>query len=244
MGDRKVYGLFAEFAIPIVKNLDLTLAGRFDDYSDFGNTFNPKVGLRWQPIREVLFRGSYNTGFRAPTLYEIYQPPSLTFTTDNHDDPVLCPGGNPVPGASAGVVCGQQVLQRDKAGPPGSGCRPILWTPKIRRLSPSASSSSRRPTGRSVSTTGTSRSSSRSALCRSRRSLEIRPSTRSRFVRCSQLPAGPGPGQDRSDIDVCLNFPTFDPIAFIDTPNENLGELKTDGFDVSIGWRVGRNGLR
>ncbi len=112
--------LFAEFAIPIVKTLDLTLAGRYDDYSDFGNTFNPKIGLRWQPMREVLFRGSYNTGFRAPTLYEIYQPPSLTFTTDNYDDPVLCPGGNPVPGASAGVVCGQQVLQRE-SGPAGIG---------------------------------------------------------------------------------------------------------------------------
>ena len=47
----------------------------------------------------------------------------------------------------------------------------------------------------------------------------------------------PGPGQDRTDADVCLNFPTFDPIAFINVPTENLGDLKTDGIDVSIGWR-------
>ncbi len=115
-GSRKVNALYAEFAIPIANKVDLTLAGRFDDYSDFGNTFNPKIGLRWQPMQQVLLRASYNTGFRAPTLYEIYQPPSLTFTTDNYDDPLLCPGGNPVAGATAGAVCGQQVLQR-QSGP-------------------------------------------------------------------------------------------------------------------------------
>ena len=59
----------------------------------------------------------------------------------------------------------------------------------------------------------------------------------SRFVRCSQIPAGPGPGQDRSDADVCLNFPNFDPIAFIDVPTENLGKLKTSGIDLSAAWR-------
>ena len=67
-----------------------------------------------------MLRGSANTGFRAPTLYEIHQPASLTFTTDSYDDPLLCPGGVAVPGASAGVVCGQQVLLR-QAGPASLG---------------------------------------------------------------------------------------------------------------------------
>ena len=80
-GSRKVNAFFTEFAIPIIKNLDLTLAGRYDDYSDFGNTFNPKIGVRYQPIQQVLLRASYNTGFRAPTLYEIHKPPALTFTS-------------------------------------------------------------------------------------------------------------------------------------------------------------------
>ncbi|MGZ8254838.1 MAG: TonB-dependent receptor domain-containing protein, partial [Burkholderiaceae bacterium] len=59
----------------------------------------------------------------------------------------------------------------------------------------------------------------------------------SRFVRCSQLSAAAGPGIDRTDVDVCLNFPTFDPIAYINTPVENLGELRTNGIDVSFNWR-------
>ena len=128
-GKRTSYAAFAELAIPVVKDLDITIAARYDHYSDFGSTFNPKLGLRYQPIKEVLLRGSYNTGFRAPTLYEINQPRSLTFTTDSYDDPLLCPApagsppgtpGTAVPPATAGTVCGQQVLQR-QAGPVAIG---------------------------------------------------------------------------------------------------------------------------
>ncbi|MFG5406842.1 TonB-dependent receptor [Piscinibacter sakaiensis] len=82
-GSRKVSAVYAELGVPVVKGLDLTLSGRYDKYSDFGSSFNPKIGLRYQPSRQVLVRGSVNTGFRAPSLYEIYQPASLTFTTDN-----------------------------------------------------------------------------------------------------------------------------------------------------------------
>ncbi|MGZ9075191.1 MAG: TonB-dependent receptor [Burkholderiaceae bacterium] len=237
-GDRKVTALFAEFAIPIVRTVDLTLAARYDDYSDFGSTFNPKVGLRWQPTQQVLFRGSYNTGFRAPTLYEIYQPTSLTFTTDNYDDPLLCPGGTPVGGASAGAVCGQQVLQR-LSGPAGIGLPASTLEPEDSKtftfgfvIEPTASWTF------GIDYWNITVEQQISAL--PEQAIFADPAKyASRFVRCSQLPAGPGPGQDRTDADVCLNFPTFDPIAFIDVPTENLGDLKTDGIDVSIGWRSG-----
>ena len=108
-GDRNVTALYAEFAIPIIKNLDATIALRYDDYSDVGSTTNPKFSLRFQPMPELLLRASYSTGFRAPTLYEIFEPASLTFTSDNYDDPLLCPGGTAIPPATDGAVCGQQV---------------------------------------------------------------------------------------------------------------------------------------
>ena len=73
-GSRKNAAAYAELSIPVIKDLELTLAGRYDKYSGTGNTFNPKIGVRYQPIKQVLLRGSANTGFRAPTLYEIYQP--------------------------------------------------------------------------------------------------------------------------------------------------------------------------
>jgi len=101
-GDRSIWAVMGEMNIPIVKGLELGLALRYDDYSDFGNTTNPKISLRYQPIADLLLRGSYNTGFRAPTLFDVFAPNSLTYTGRRYNDPVLCPGG--VPNVAAGGV--------------------------------------------------------------------------------------------------------------------------------------------
>jgi iron complex outermembrane receptor protein len=71
---RTVNAVYGELNIPIIKNLDANLALRWDDYTDFGNTTNWKGNVRWQPVQELLLRGSYGTGFRAPTLTDLYQP--------------------------------------------------------------------------------------------------------------------------------------------------------------------------
>jgi len=85
--DRSVYAVFGELNIPVIKSLDLNLALRWDDYSDFGSTTNWKGNVRWQPIQQLMLRGSYGTGFRAPTLVDLYQPIVLA-TSSQFDDPV------------------------------------------------------------------------------------------------------------------------------------------------------------
>ncbi len=60
------------FLFHLLEELEVQLAGRYDDYSDFGNTFNPKLGLRWQPRNDLLLRLSAGTGFKAPSLQELY----------------------------------------------------------------------------------------------------------------------------------------------------------------------------
>ncbi len=239
-GGRDVTAVFTEFGIPIFRSLEATLAVRYDKYSDFGNTTNPKIGLRYQPVRQLLLRGSYNKGFRAPTLYEIYQPASLTFTTDNYDDPVLCPGGVAVPPASAGVVCGQQVLQR-LAGPAGAG-RPVS------SLNPEKSDTFTfgfvlEPVPSLTFGVDFWQIKIKETIAAFPEQAVFGDPVRfaARFTRCSQLPAGPGPGIDRADVDVCLNFPIFDPIAFIDGTTDNLGELRTRGVDLSLGWRSAKS---
>ncbi len=107
-GSRTIRALFSELNIPVIKDLELNLAGRYDRYSDVGGRFDPKVAVRWQPARSVLVRGSYNRGFRAPTLYDIYGPQTTTNTAEPWDDPLLCPGGVPVAGANPNLVCNQQ----------------------------------------------------------------------------------------------------------------------------------------
>lgn len=78
-GDRDSKSAYAEFAIPIRDDLELQLAGRFDHYSDFGDNFNPKIGLRWQPRDDLLMRVSAGTGFKAPALHELYSGDVLGF---------------------------------------------------------------------------------------------------------------------------------------------------------------------
>ena len=47
---------------------------RWDHYSEVGNTTNPKIGLRWQPMQSLLLRASAGTGFRAPSLSDLKRP--------------------------------------------------------------------------------------------------------------------------------------------------------------------------
>jgi outer membrane receptor for ferrienterochelin and colicin len=75
-GDRDIKAIFVEFSIPILENLELSLAGRYDDYSDFGSSTNPKVAVRWAPIDTLALRASWGTGFRAPSLAQVGLGPS------------------------------------------------------------------------------------------------------------------------------------------------------------------------
>jgi iron complex outermembrane receptor protein len=107
-GSRHVYAGYAELNVPIVKSLDVTASVRYDHYSDFGGTTNPKVAFRFQPSKTVMVRGSYGTGFRAPSLYEINSAQSYTNSSGTYNDPVNCPGGTNIPGKSLAANCEQQ----------------------------------------------------------------------------------------------------------------------------------------
>jgi iron complex outermembrane recepter protein len=80
---------FAEVMIPFVgkpnampgaQRLELTFAGRYENYDLAGSTTVPRVGLTWAPMQAILLRGSYAEGYRAPALTE-YQVASQTFTS-------------------------------------------------------------------------------------------------------------------------------------------------------------------
>ena len=87
---RSVWALFGELNVPLARTLEAGLALRSDYYSDFGSATNPKVSLRWTPLPTVTARAAYDTGFRVPTLYDLFQPPLLSFTKSNFSDPLRC----------------------------------------------------------------------------------------------------------------------------------------------------------
>ncbi|WP_137166462.1 TonB-dependent receptor [Salinimonas lutimaris] len=74
--ERDQYAAYLELSIPLLEELELQLAGRYDHYSDFGSTTNPKIALRWAPNDEVTVRGSWAQGFRAPSLAQVGLGPS------------------------------------------------------------------------------------------------------------------------------------------------------------------------
>ena len=60
--------LYADLEGDVTSMLRLGVAGRYENYSDFGSTTNGKLTARFSPLRRLIFRGSASTGFRAPSL--------------------------------------------------------------------------------------------------------------------------------------------------------------------------------
>ena len=78
--ERHVSAAFAEVLVPLVGSanrragleaLELTVAGRYEKYSDFGSDITPKVGLRWQPAPSWNVRATYGESFKAPSLAQL-----------------------------------------------------------------------------------------------------------------------------------------------------------------------------
>jgi iron complex outermembrane recepter protein len=108
-----VYAAFAELAIPILDNLDVQLAVRYEDYGgETGDTLDPKLSVRWQATDWLAFRGSAGSTFRGPTPVNKslratgLQPVSATGgqykSIDNVGSPLLTPESADT--FSAGVI--------------------------------------------------------------------------------------------------------------------------------------------
>ena len=73
-GSRQAQAIYAELYVPMSSHLDVTISDREDRYSDFGTTNNGKLAIRYQPSRYITFRAAASTGFRAPSLTDLYSP--------------------------------------------------------------------------------------------------------------------------------------------------------------------------
>lgn len=88
---RKIKAVYGEVLVPITKQLELTAAVRRDDYTGFGSTTNPKFSLRYAPTKSLMFRGSYNTGFRVPTFGQMFKGITESpFSGKDLVDPAKC----------------------------------------------------------------------------------------------------------------------------------------------------------
>ena len=107
---RNINSLFGELNLPLIGDGDggsmLTVsgAGRYDKYSDFGSTFNPKVGVSFEPVKGFILRGNYGTSFTAPTPVD--QLGALTSTINTFGIVPFIPAGGPqpLPGANSTIA--------------------------------------------------------------------------------------------------------------------------------------------
>jgi iron complex outermembrane receptor protein len=84
--ERKINSLFGETNVPVLKTLDVGAAVRYDHYDDVGASTNYKANARWQPVKQVLVRASAGSGFRAPTLTDLWQPQTVG-SSESFNDP-------------------------------------------------------------------------------------------------------------------------------------------------------------
>lgn len=96
-GSRTVAAAYAELAVPVVspemnvplmRSLELQLAGRFEHYSDVGSVAKPKIAAAWDVISGIRLRGSYGEGFKAPNLEQINA--SVVTRSNTRTDYIRC----------------------------------------------------------------------------------------------------------------------------------------------------------
>jgi iron complex outermembrane receptor protein len=103
-GDTKVSAIYAEILAPVIKNVELSAAFRYDKYDNFNST-TPKAGFKWTPVKSFAIRGTYTEGFRAPGPAE-GNASSQSTGTSTVIDPIRCPGGKPAAGGATATDCG------------------------------------------------------------------------------------------------------------------------------------------
>ncbi len=89
---------YGELQIPWLQSFSTDFAVRFSNYSTFGSATTGKAGFRWQPIEDLVFRGTYSQGFRAPNLGELFGLTQFGATLVDPcgptGSPVVVPGNN------------------------------------------------------------------------------------------------------------------------------------------------------
>ena len=119
LGSQTNFAAYTELLAPVLKQLELDGAVRWDHYNTYGSSTTPKFGVRYTPFRQLIFRGTYGQGFRAPNPAEAGEA-GLISGTGVFPDPVLCKT-SPTTGfqqvGSFPVTCGTYVNELQVTNP-------------------------------------------------------------------------------------------------------------------------------
>lgn len=94
---RHNFSAYAEMDADVSEALNVQVAGRYEDYSDFGSDWNGKVAARFEPVPGVAVRASASTGFRAPSLQQQFFAAAATNNVNGQLlETVTLPVDNPI----------------------------------------------------------------------------------------------------------------------------------------------------
>jgi outer membrane receptor protein involved in Fe transport len=143
-GKRHVAAAYAEtvvplvgtkFRLPLVHSFELSASARYENYTDFGSTTKPKLGLAWRPASWLMVRGSYNQGFHAPNLAQLFTGTLIRTVTGSTDTYRSTVTGFVTDGASnrRSVAAGNRDLRPEESTGRSAGL--VIEVPKVKGLS-------------------------------------------------------------------------------------------------------------
>jgi iron complex outermembrane receptor protein len=207
-GSRTVNALYAELYAPVLAGLEATVAVRHDDYSDVGGTTNPKVGVKWTVVPQLVLRGTYETAFRAPGLYETSTANAAAGGT-SVVDPIRCPVTGLATDCQASTLViniGNPLIKPETSTTYTAG---LIWEPIP---------------GLSGTLDYWNIVSKNQITVGSAQAVVNNPSS---FPAATVV----------RDTDNLPGIPNSGTLLYVSTPSQNANSVKTDGIDLDIVWR-------
>ena len=223
---------------PLAKSLSIDLATRHSDYSNFGTTNNSKASFQWRPINDLLVRGTWAQGFRAPTVGDTFGGGSQTY--DTYLDPCDSKFGeaakNPAVAArcaAAGVPAGFRQLNQTGVAISGAGGAQGAYP-----FQSGAGNASLRPETAKTNTLGFVYSPSfLPGFSGSLDWFDIKIDNRITAVTATWVANQCFVKNDPSFCGSIVRNAAGE-ITNLSRGNLNLGKLKTDGLDLSLAYRL------
>ncbi|MFI5358302.1 MAG: TonB-dependent receptor domain-containing protein, partial [Opitutales bacterium] len=123
------------FKFPLVDSLELSASVRYENYSDFGDATKPKLGVNWRPVKWIMVRGSYNQGFHAPNLAELFTGSLIRTATNTTDAYRSIVTGLPTDGSSNRRSLSSGNLSLKPESSTGRTAGVVIDVPKLTGLS-------------------------------------------------------------------------------------------------------------
>jgi iron complex outermembrane receptor protein len=220
IGERSVYSGYGELDLPVLKNLDANLSGRYDKYSSGQDHFSPKFGVKYTPFPMLTLRGTYSEGFAIPSFAQTSG--SVTgYVTEFASSQPACVAAHPLPAGNA--YCTYSIGLTNNGNP---------------NLQPQTSTNLTygfvlQPLHGVIFTADYYRIEEKHIIA----SGNYQPALAAYYAggNPNALPGGFTVVPDVADI----NNPGAIPrAAFVVAPNQNQNSFTTDGFDFSLSYRT------